>query len=93
MAFGARTTLNELFRLIRDQVSRFRPAAESVHPVYRDFRAGDVRHSLADITKAARLLGYEPTHTVQDGLGEAADWYARSLHPGVDEAVAKQRSR
>ncbi len=89
VAFGARTTLNELFCLIRDQVARFRPAAETARPAYRDFRAGDVRHSLADITKAARLLGYEPTHSVERGLGEAAAWYARSLQPSGEQAVAQ----
>jgi UDP-N-acetylglucosamine 4-epimerase len=79
VAFGTRTTLNELFRLIRDQVARFRPGAASALPVHRDFRAGDVRHSLADIGKAARLLGYEATHSVAEGLAEAAAWYAREL--------------
>jgi transcriptional repressor NrdR len=43
--------------------------------VYRDFRAGDVRHSLADISKAARLLGYQPEYSVRAGLDKAADWY------------------
>jgi UDP-N-acetylglucosamine 4-epimerase len=43
--------------------------------VYRDFRAGDVRHSLADIAKAARLLGYQPEYSVRAGLDKAADWY------------------
>jgi UDP-N-acetylglucosamine 4-epimerase len=43
--------------------------------VHRDFRAGDVRHSQADITKAQRLLGFAPTHGVRAGLAEAAKWY------------------
>ncbi len=43
------------------------------------FRAGDVLHSLADIGKARRLLGYEPTHTLEQGLDEALDWYEKSL--------------
>ena len=76
VAFGGRTTLNELFGLVRDQVARFRPDAAVVRPVYRDFRAGDVRHSLADVSRAAELLGYRPTHSVHDGLDEAAAWYA-----------------
>ena len=46
---------------------------------YRDFRAGDVRHSLADITRAKTLLGYEPTHDVRSGLRLAGDWYAANL--------------
>ncbi len=89
VAFGACTTLDELFCLIRDQVARFRPSAGTARPVYRHFRAGDVRHSLADVTKAARLLGYEPTHSVERGLDEAASWYARSLQPSGAQAVAQ----
>ena len=54
------------------------PRAE-VQPVYRDFRAGDVRHSLADISKAQRLLGYAPTHHLDAGLELAIDWYRRNV--------------
>jgi Nucleoside-diphosphate-sugar epimerases len=79
IACGERTTLNELFGLIREEVSRHRPEAASVQPVYRDFRAGDVRHSLADISKAQNLLGYEARFKVKDGLRLAGDWYAAHL--------------
>jgi UDP-N-acetylglucosamine 4-epimerase len=79
VACGARTTLNELFVLIRDQVVRFRPEAARARPVHGEPRRGDVRHSLADVGRAARLLGYRPTHSVADGLVEAATWYARSV--------------
>ena len=79
VAYGERTTLNELFLLIREQVARFRPDVARLVPVYRDFRPGDVRHSLADTGKARKLLGYDPTHSVRDGLAEAAAWYRRSL--------------
>ena len=48
-------------------------------PVYGDFRAGDVRHSQADIGKAGRLLGYAPTHTVLQGLEVAMPWYTQFL--------------
>jgi UDP-N-acetylglucosamine 4-epimerase len=48
-------------------------------PVYRDFRPGDVRHSLAEISKARRLLGYTPTHGIQEGLKLAMDWYRRNV--------------
>jgi UDP-N-acetylglucosamine 4-epimerase len=48
-------------------------------PLYRDFRVGDVRHSLADIGKANRLLGYDPTHSIGDGLSEAMEWYSDHL--------------
>jgi len=75
VAFGERTTLNELYRLIQERVATRVPAATEATPVYRDFRAGDVRHSLADIGKAARLLGYQPEYSVRAGLDKAADWY------------------
>ena len=79
VAFGERTTLNELFEVIRDEVSRFNPKAAQARATYRDFRAGDVRHSLADITKARTLLGYDPRYTLREGLRIAADWYAENL--------------
>jgi UDP-N-acetylglucosamine 4-epimerase len=79
IAVGQRTSLNELFERLRALLApHFAHLAES-SPVYRDFRAGDVRHSLADIHKAKRLLGYEPSHSVGDGLAEAMEWYLGSL--------------
>jgi UDP-N-acetylglucosamine 4-epimerase len=81
VAYGERTTLNELFTLIRDQVSKDRPAPADAEPLYRDFRPGDVRHSLADIGKARELLGYAPTHSVSDGLAEARAWYRAVMVP------------
>ena len=79
VAFSERTTLNELFLLIRAQVAKVKPDAARVAPIYRDFRAGDIRHGLADINKAKKLLGYAPTHSVRDGLVEAAAWYCNTL--------------
>ncbi len=79
VAFGERTTLNELFKLIRERVSTLYPQIKEVKPVYRDFRAGDVRHSLADITKARELLGYDPEFSVAAGLNKASDWYLNNL--------------
>jgi UDP-N-acetylglucosamine 4-epimerase len=81
VACGARTTLNELFVLIRSQVARLRPDAANARPVLAAFRPGDVRHSLADIRKAAEALGYRPTHSVADGLVDAAEWYASAVEP------------
>lgn len=75
VAVGRRTSLNELFEHLRVRLApRFAHLA-GFAPKYRDFRAGDVRHSLADIGKANRLLGYEPTHAVGEGLSEALEWY------------------
>ena len=79
VAFGARTSLNELFALIRDRVAGFDAKAGKVQPQYRDFRRGDVRHSLAAITKAQNLLGYEPQFSVQAGLDRIAGWYWNKL--------------
>jgi UDP-N-acetylglucosamine/UDP-N-acetylgalactosamine 4-epimerase len=75
VAFGERTTLNELFALVRERVSRAAPAARDARPRYGPFRAGDVRHSLADVGKARTLLGYRPGFSVRDGLDVAAGWY------------------
>ncbi|MEN9985876.1 MAG: hypothetical protein RI925_1378 [Pseudomonadota bacterium] len=83
VAVGDRTTLNQLYAAIREQVARWQPAAAAMQPVYRDFRAGDVRHSQADIGKATRLLGYTPTHRVAEGLDIAAPWYAQLFGAGA----------
>jgi len=77
VACGSRTSLNELFGLVREQVAKTHPEAASLEPVYEAFRPGDIRHSLADITKASTLLGYAPTHSVRDGLSLAASWYLK----------------
>lgn len=79
VAFGQRTTLNELFDLIKEEVARHKPEVMSAECVHRDFRAGDVRHSLADIGRAERLLGYGPQFDVRQGLRLAGDWYAANL--------------
>lgn len=79
VAFGSRTTLNELFELIRAEVAKRRPQAAQAKPVYREFRKGDVRHSLAAIGKAERLLGYAPVYDVRTGLELAGAWYDANL--------------
>lgn len=78
IARGERTTLNELFELIRDALGR-RGVSYSQSPAYGDFRPGDVRHSLADISRAHSRLGYSPSHDVREGIEEAMDWYRASL--------------
>jgi UDP-N-acetylglucosamine 4-epimerase len=75
VAVGEQTTLVELFGLIRDLLARGDPALAKIEPKYRDFRAGDVRHSLADIGRARRILGYAPTHRMDEGMIEAIGWY------------------
>jgi UDP-N-acetylglucosamine 4-epimerase len=76
---NAKTSLNQLFLLLYESLKPFYPHLESFTPTYSSFRPGDVRHSQADICKAARLLGYEPTHTVQTGLNTALEWYRQNL--------------
>jgi UDP-N-acetylglucosamine 4-epimerase len=79
VAVGDRTTLNELFEAIRSILEPRFPHLKGFKPSYRDFRAGDVRHSLADISKARELLGYVPSHGIGEGLVEAMDWYVQNL--------------
>jgi len=78
-AVNARTSLNELFSMLHARLIPHYPRLEGCKPVYRDFRKGDVLHSQADISKAAKLLGYEPTHTIDAGLDEALSWYIANL--------------
>ncbi len=85
VAFGERTTLNELCAHIRDLIHKARPGTASPEPVYGDFRAGDVRHSQADIGKAARLLGYAPEINVASGLALTSDWFASQPATAVAE--------
>ncbi len=79
VAVGERITLNELFEALRAGLAPHYASLAGLKPLYQDFRPGDVRHSLANITKARALLGYSPTHTVQKGLAEALDWYRHNL--------------
>jgi UDP-N-acetylglucosamine 4-epimerase len=75
VAVGGQTTLNELFSLLRRELAPEFPHLEAFKAEHRDFRPGDVRHSRADITKAASLLGYQPTHDIARGLQESLAWY------------------
>jgi UDP-N-acetylglucosamine/UDP-N-acetylgalactosamine 4-epimerase len=79
IALSARTSLNELFEMLRQRLLPAFPHLQNYKPVYQAFRPGDVRHSQADISKARRLLGFEPTHTVEQGLEEALAWYTEHL--------------
>lgn len=79
VALNDRTSLNELYEMIQARLIERVPSFEPMQPRYRDFRPGDVRHSQADIGKAQRLLGYRPSHRIDQGLDEAMDWYVRAL--------------
>jgi len=75
VAVSDRITLNELFAEIRVQLFPYFPHLTDAQLTYRDFRPGDVRHSLADISKAQQLLGYAPTHRLREGLSKTVEWY------------------
>ena len=79
VAVGERTTLNQLFEMIRNLLAKDKPELAGVGAVYRDFRAGDVRHSLADISKAKHLLGYLPSHRIGEGMKESMAWYVKDI--------------
>jgi UDP-N-acetylglucosamine 4-epimerase len=76
VAVGERTNLNELHAGLASALQARRPGLVVAPPRHVDFRAGDVRHSLADISLARRLLGYAPTHTVDEGIVETVAAFA-----------------
>jgi len=77
VAVGDRTTLNQLFSQLKLLLSENDSVIGGAEPDYEDFRSGDVRHSQADISKAQSLLGYEPTHRINDGLSVTVEWFQR----------------
>jgi UDP-N-acetylglucosamine 4-epimerase len=79
VAVGDRTTLNNLFELIRAGLEKDHPHLKDFKPNYQNFRAGDVKHSLADISKAKDLLGYSPSHRISAGIDQALEWYVKQL--------------
>ena len=79
VAHGERTTLNQLFFIIRNLAAEFDKHILAIEPVYGPARAGDIPHSLASIEKAKRLLYYAPILNVEDGLKEAVKWYWENL--------------
>jgi UDP-N-acetylglucosamine 4-epimerase len=94
VAVHARTTLTELFCLLRQRLEPICPALRHSEPTYRDFRPGDVRHSEADISSARSLLGYEPSHRIDQGLDEALPWYlathgSRVVSAAIPRAMAQ----
>ncbi len=78
-AVGDRTSLNELCEHLYSHLAEQFPHLNGYKPTYRDFRAGDVMHSLVDISKAKNLLSYEPIHRIGEGLSEALEWYVENI--------------
>lgn len=79
VALNNRITLNKLFFLIRELLTRDYPQLAELQPDYQDFRPGDVRHSQADTHKIEKLLGFESTKNVREGLQESITWYRTHL--------------
>lgn len=82
VALNERTSLNQLHAMMVALLADQFPHVLAHKPAYADFRAGDVRHSQADISKAASLLGFAPTHRIDEGMRNALDWYVRNLTQG-----------
>ena len=91
VAVGERMSLDELYRTLRDLIGDRHPELRMPAPVYTDFRAGDVRHSEADIGKARRLLGYSPEWNARKGLAAALPWYERFAAVGSSDAEVHVR--
>jgi len=75
IALNERTTLTRLYEMLRTLLVEQFPQLVKHAPEYTDFRAGDVRHSQADISKAEKLLGFEPSHRIDEGLKQSMAWY------------------
>ena len=78
-AAGGRETLNNLFKAIKKGIESNIQNLDIPQPIYRDFRAGDIRHSNANIDKAKNIIGYNPTHTLEEGLVESIEWYINDI--------------
>lgn len=79
VAFGERTTLNDLVKYLKEYLSEYDSKIADVEIIYGDYRKGDVPHSLASIDKAKSLLNYQPQFSMQNGLKEAVKWYWENL--------------
>jgi len=79
IAYGANTTLNELFNILRDNLSRFDPEIARIEPIYGAERPGDIPYSHASIEKARTELGYNPRFDARKGFELACEWYWKNL--------------
>jgi UDP-N-acetylglucosamine/UDP-N-acetylgalactosamine 4-epimerase len=79
VAHGERTTLNELFEIIKNMAGKFDREVLKIRAIHGPARAGDIPHSQASIAKAERMLGYSPTHNVVEGLEKAVKWFWNNL--------------
>jgi UDP-N-acetylglucosamine 4-epimerase len=88
IALGDQTSLLELYQTIRSGVARRYPHAQHVKAIHREPRRGDLQFSRADISKAARLLGYRPSVRIMEGLQKTIDWYADNIAVADERKVA-----
>lgn len=96
VAVGDRTTLNTLFRVIFEELRARHERLADIKPIYRDFRAGDVSHSQADINKSSTLLQYSPSHNLRAGLTQAIPWYVnkyQNQNPQINQLQPTNSSR
>lgn len=84
VACNVRTTLNQLKDMLHGALTAQSEEVDAPEVIYREFRAGDVRHSQADISKAANLIGYAPSHQIDEGINQAMPWYLESLKKEVE---------
>lgn len=90
VAFGQETSLNQLFGMIRKELALHEPSVRTLEARRSAARLGDIRRSLADISKARRQLGFAPSYQPDAGLREALEWYvARANPPGSQVAVVQ----
>lgn len=80
ISYGDKVTLNELFHALKTGLAKHNFAYPHP-PIYQEFRIGDVRHSQADITKAKKILGYEPSVGIESGVEMALSWYVKTKSP------------
>ena len=91
VALNERTSLSALFEVLREVLHEHRAELRIASPINGEFRAGDVRHSQADITKAVRLLGYAPTHRLNGGVRVAMPWYLARFDPASTNVMGDLR--
>ena len=79
VAYGERTTLNQLVEYLKEYLSEFDSEIKTIEIIHGNYRAGDIPHSLASIDKAKQLLDYNPQYSMKQGLKEAVKWYWENL--------------
>ena len=78
VACGESNTINRLYEIIREELSRYDREVLNIEPVYGPERKGDIRHSLASVEKASKLLGYNPTHYIKEGMNKTVNWFIKN---------------